>query len=140
MDNAEIIAMAAWVGVFVNGIIAGMAVKDQIQLPYRLNKDQRLILETLASNSEWARSAQSLTQIIFERDEYMMLVQEGSGRGIEPLSRRFRYSLSYLERKGAVVAYFVPVQGTNLDPTEVYYRITHRGWRKLGGWTKEALR
>ena len=136
MDNAVIIAAAAaWAGVIVNGIIAMMAVKDQVQLPYRLNGDQRLILQTLARNSEQALRAQNLTQIVFEQDEYNMLLQEGGGRGIETLSRRFRYNLSYLERKGAVSATFIPAQGTNLDPTEVYYRITHRGWRKLGRWT-----
>ena len=57
---------------------------------------------------------------------------------MELLSRQFRYSLSYLERKGAVPTCLVPAQGTNVDPTEVHYRITHRGWRKLGKWVGEA--
>ena len=135
MDNTVIIAAAAaWAGVIVNGIIAIMAVKDQVQFPYRLNCDQRLILQTLARNSERAFLAVHLTQMVFDREEYLLLIQEGGG-GIESQSRRFRNNLAYLERKGAVSATFIPTQGTNLDPTEVYYRITHRGWRKLGRWT-----
>ena len=135
MDGAEIAAIAVWAGVFVNGVIAWMAVRDQVQLPYRLNKHQRTILETLARNSEWTQSAQRLTQEIFDRDEYQMLIQEGD---VEVFSRYFRYNLSYLERKGAVIACSIPAQGTNIDPTEVHYRITHRGWRKLGKWVKRA--
>lgn len=135
MDSTVIIALAAWAGVIVNAIIATMVVKDQITLPYRLNKDQRLILETLAKGSEWAQSAEGLTKLIFDHGEYQTLEQENL---VESGSRSFRYNLSYLERKGAVVACFIPAQGTHINPAEVYYRITYKGWRKLGKWTKET--
>ena len=133
------VAIAAVVGVGVNGVIAAMALKDQLQLPYILNKDQRTILETLAKHSEWILSAERLIQVIFEHAEYQMLIQERS-RELEPLTRRYRYELSYLERKGAVVACFIPALGQDFDPSEVRYRITHRGWRKLGKWLNNPLK
>ena len=116
-----------------------MALKDQLQLPYMLNEDRRTILETLAKNSEWILSAERLIQVIFEHDQYQMLIQEG-GRGLEALTRRYRYELSYLERKGAIGACIIPALGPNFDPSEVRYRITNRGWRKLGKWPNNPLK
>ena len=131
---AALAAAAAWVGVFINAGIAYMALRDQIRLPYRLNGERRIILQFLARNSERAVSAQVLSNQVLNSDEFELYVQTRSRRAVESVTRELRRNLLFLENKGAISVVFVPAQGSNLDPAEVYYRITIRGWRKLGKW------